>query len=81
MSAGKKTSAGRAERLALLTAEVGAEVNVALGELRHLGCAADDLLDAFAGLWTARHVRNGLARTLPATPPRDAYNLPMEIVA
>ncbi len=81
MVASKKTAAGRTERTDLLTEAFGPSVETALDDLRHLGCRADDLLDAFAGLWTARRIRNSLAVTIPATPRRDAFGLPMEIVA
>lgn len=81
MLAAKKTPPGRAERLALLTDHFGKSVEKALADLKRLGCAADDLLDAFAGLWTARRVRAGIAVTIPRTPPCDDYGLPMEIVA
>jgi predicted RNase H-like nuclease len=42
---------------------------------------ADDLYDAFAALWTMRRYRVGRSLTLPATPERDAANLPMQIIA
>jgi predicted RNase H-like nuclease len=81
MSAGKKTSMGRAERHALLKNHFGTSVEEALADRRRLGCAADDVLDAFAGLWTARRIQAGVAETVPSNPPRDAYCLPMEMVA
>jgi len=76
----KKKRAGRDERRSLLVAEFGYVVDDALGDLRSLGCAADDLLDAFAALWTARRIAKGTALTLPALPPRDRYGLMMEMV-
>lgn len=81
MAAAKKKREGREERTALLRAGFGAAVDTALGELKRLGCAADDLLDAFAGLWTARRIHRGAAVTLPSAPPRDEHGLRMEMVA
>lgn len=78
---GKKTAAGQAERLALLRPIYGARVEQALADRRALGSAADDVLDAFAALWTAERLAANTALTLPATPVRDAHGLRMEIVA
>lgn len=75
----KKTPEGRAERLALLAPAFGdAPAQAGAGILRrHL--ALDDVLDAFAALWTARRVASGASRALPDPPPRDAAGLPMAI--
>lgn len=81
MQFSKRRRAGRDERSSLLVAEFGDVVDSALDDRRSLGCAADDLLDAFAALWTARRIAKGTAITLPALPPRDRYSLPMEMVA
>jgi predicted RNase H-like nuclease len=43
------------------------------------GAALDDLLDAFAVLWTARRLVKGKARPLPDPAPRDARGLAMAI--
>ena len=43
--------------------------------------ADDDILDAFAALWTAQRITEGRAVTIPAEPPRDGEGLPMEMVA
>ncbi len=40
----------------------------------------DDMLDAFAALWSARRWIVGTAETLPPEPPKDACGLPMQIV-
>jgi predicted RNase H-like nuclease len=42
--------------------------------------ANDDILDAFAALWTAERIVSGAARTLPADPPVDAAGLPMRMM-
>lgn len=41
----------------------------------------DDLLDAFAALWTAERIYQGKATELPDNPPTDAFGLKMAIVA
>jgi predicted RNase H-like nuclease len=81
MQQAKKTREGREERLRLLRPEFGPAVEDALADHRHLGCAVDDVIDAFVGLWTARRAWDGRAITLPALPPRDRHGLPMEMVA
>ena len=40
----------------------------------------DDMLDAFAALWSAQRVAAGKGESLPPDPPRDARGLPMRIV-
>ena len=40
----------------------------------------DDLLDAFAALWTAERILRGEAITVPKVPPEDRYGLRMEMV-
>ncbi|MFI9653852.1 DUF429 domain-containing protein [Guyparkeria sp. GHLCS8-2] len=40
----------------------------------------DDMLDAFAALWSAHRWIVGTAETLPPDPPKDACGLPMRIV-
>lgn len=42
--------------------------------------ADDDLLDAFAALWTAERILRGEARTVPRIPPEDRFGLRMEMV-
>jgi predicted RNase H-like nuclease len=44
------------------------------------GVANDDILDAFAALWTAERILNGNARSLPLAPAVDSAELPMRIV-
>ncbi len=71
----------RNERLELLNAAFGPSVEIAMRDRRHLGCEVDDLLDAFAALWTARRIRDGLAEIIGCPTERDSLGLPMEIVA
>lgn len=79
----KKRSAGRQERLSLLETifrreDLAAALDPRLKLRREV--ARDDVLDAFAALWTARRVHVGTARVLPDPPPRDGCGLPCEIV-
>lgn len=81
MEYSKKTREGRAERRELVEGHFGAD---AVGQVRErypVGQVAhDDILDAFAVLWTAERIFRGEARTLPAEPPVDTSGLRMEIV-
>jgi predicted RNase H-like nuclease len=81
LEASKRRPEGRAQRHALLRAWCGDAIDRALAERRALGCAADDVLDAFAALWTAERIACGVALSFPADPPRDACGLPMAITA
>jgi len=80
LSHGKKTRPGQAERMALIDAEWPGERMRLAGLLPRGTFRADDLHDAFAALWTARRIRDGVGRTLPAFPERDGCGLAMEIV-
>jgi predicted RNase H-like nuclease len=77
---GKKTRSGQAERAALIDAEWPGERGRLATLLGRGGFRLDDLHDAFAALWTARRIRDGVARTLPSCPQRDGRGLAMEIV-
>src|SRR5207245_7908716 len=69
---GKKSDDGEAERRGLL--------NPIFGEIRGVpGAARDDVLDAYALLWSARRARRGKARVLGGNE-RDARGLKCEIV-
>jgi predicted RNase H-like nuclease len=81
MEHAKKTKKGQEERLALLRRVFGVAVDNAVSDRRRLGCAVDDILDALVGLWTARRIYRGDAITLPSIPPKDRFDLPMEMVA
>ena len=72
---------GRSARLRLVEAHFGPGV-FARARSRWLvkQVAHDDILDAFAVLWTAERIRRGEADTLPAQPLVDAAGLRMEIV-
>ena len=77
----KKVREGRAKREQLVARHFGARV-FAEARARFLkkDVASDDILDAFAALWTAERIARGEARCLPERPPRDAVRLPMRIV-
>ena len=81
LEASKRGPEGRAEREALLRAWCGDALDRALAQRRALACAPDDILDAFAALWSAERIARGAAISLPADPPRDACGLPMAITA
>jgi predicted RNase H-like nuclease len=77
----KKRPAGRDERVSVLRTSFDHVLDEALRDRSRLECELDDLLDAFAALWTARRIREGTTVRLPAVLPRDPFGLPMEIVA
>lgn len=81
MSESKKKAGGRAERVSLLRAWCGEMIDEALGERPKLGCKADDIVDAFAALWTAERIQRAEAVSIPPIPPVDAHGLRMEMVA
>jgi predicted RNase H-like nuclease len=77
----KKIARGRAEREALVASVFGPAYWLARERLHRGDYAPDDLLDAFAALWTAGRIHSGAALTLPSDPPVDSLGLRMEIVA
>jgi len=76
----KQGEAGRRERQSLLAGWCGGGVDALVAE-RPPRCAADDVLDALALLWSAERIARGAACSLPARPPRDAFGLRMSIRA
>ena len=81
MSHRKKSPAGKAEREALVMSRFGAAYTRARSTLPFGQYSNDDLLDAFAALWTAERVNSGKALILPAFPPVDSCGLRMEMLA
>lgn len=77
----KKSLLGKAERLAVLEPYFGDAIELALAECSRLDCSTDDILDAFAAVWTAERIASGKAVTLPSIPLFDPYGLRMEIIA
>lgn len=76
----KKRPEGFAERLPLLQEHFGDALQQALAARRPAECDPDDVLDAFATLWTAERIARGQAATVPEDPPRDRFGLRMEMV-
>jgi predicted RNase H-like nuclease len=77
----KKSRAGRIEREALVVPFYGAAYGAVRSSLPRRAFANDDLVDAFAALWTAERVAAGRAIVLPAAPPLDSVGLRMRIEA
>jgi predicted RNase H-like nuclease len=95
MKYSKKRPEGKKERLALLQPVCCRAFEDALEGLRNLArdanrdlddksklrIGSDDVLDAFAALWTAQRIANSEAKTIPCVRETDCYGLTMEIVA
>jgi predicted RNase H-like nuclease len=76
----KRTGAGRAERLALVNEHSRGAFDEVRASIPRRLAAGDDILDAFAALWTAERILRGEASTVPKVPPEDRYGLRMEMV-
>ncbi|SIT45412.1 conserved hypothetical protein [Paraburkholderia piptadeniae] len=76
---GKTTADGHARRKALLDPVFGAALQAALDARVSRHVQKDDVLDAFAVLWSAWRIAKGSAITLPGEEPRDSAGLPMVI--
>ena len=76
---GKAKEPGHAKRKALLAPVFGAPLQTALDERIARHVQKDDVLDAFAVLWSARRIAAGSAVRLPDEEPRDSAGLPMVI--
>jgi predicted RNase H-like nuclease len=81
MTHAKKTRPGQLERLALVSQHFGLAAFSAV-RLRYpkRNVADDDILDAFAALWTAERILRGEEVQMPPDPPLDREHLRMEIV-
>jgi predicted RNase H-like nuclease len=77
----KKSSAGKAEREALVKPIYGVAYSTAQSSLPRGRYCNDDLLDAFSALWSGERVATGQAILLPGTPLIDSCGLRMEMVA
>lgn len=80
MQHGKKTAAGRQERLALIEAQWPGALDDTRSALHGQDFGPDDLHDAFAALWSARRWAVAAARVFGGSEDRDAQRLPMRIV-
>ena len=80
MTYGKKTASGREERASLIQGAFGeGALEKAWSAVRGSGVAHDDVVDAFAVLWTAERIFRGVAKRLPEAAVADSYGLPMHI--
>lgn len=77
----KRSPLGATERRALLDAHFGSAFDEVRATVPKAIAADDDILDAFAALWTAERVHAGTNVSLPPTPEFDAFGLPMEMCA
>lgn len=80
MQHAKRTGEGRAERLALVNEHFCGAFGAVRASIPRRLAADDDILDAFAALWTAERIVRGEASTVPKAPPEDRYGLRMEMV-
>lgn len=80
-TASKKKRDGFSARLALVARHFGDDAFPRVrARWTKSRVADDDVLDAFAALWTAERIAAGVAVSLPVAPPCDAFGLPMRIV-
>ena len=78
----RRTAEGARDRKALIAQVFGSEAFGRVRAKQRPGMVADDdILDAFAALWTAGRAARGEAHTVPSVPSRDSHGLPMEMVA
>jgi predicted RNase H-like nuclease len=77
----KKSPSGRTERESLVKPLYGAAYTAAQSSLPRGQYGNDDLLDAFAALWTGERLVAGKELVIPVKPPVDSCGLRMEMVA
>jgi predicted RNase H-like nuclease len=77
----KKSSAGRTEREGVVEPLYGAAYTAAQSSLPRGRYRNDDLLDAFAALWSGERAVAGKELVIPEEPPIDSHGLRMEMVA
>lgn len=75
----KAHATGFALRHALLVQCFGSAVDAALAARRPAQASRDDVLDAFAVLWSARRIAAGRALRFPDPPDADTSGIPMAI--
>jgi predicted RNase H-like nuclease len=75
----KKTASGKDERQQLIAREFGSDAFVSLRQGSSARLPEDDLADAFAALWSARRILDGVAVRLPDQLLLDAAGFPMNI--
>lgn len=79
LSVPRKKVAGRRARLALLRDHFGDAPEAFVAARPKSNVAPDDVVDAFAALWSAQRIKRGSHRSLPTPPGRDGLGLPMAI--
>jgi predicted RNase H-like nuclease len=76
----KKTPKGKDERLKWLEdSTVGFRGLKAALKARSAGVGCDDVIDAYAAVWTGIRIAEGKARRIPGNPPLDGEGLRMEM--
>jgi predicted RNase H-like nuclease len=77
----KNTFSGAHDRYKLVESVFGADAFARIrAQHRPSAVADDDILDAFAALWTAGRIVSGTAQSLPEIVPFDAAGLPMRMM-
>ena len=77
----KKKADGFAARRRLVELEFPGGYDTVRRQFDRRSVAHDDILDAFAALWSARRTASGRPATIPETPGRDRFGLRMEMLA
>lgn len=77
----KKSRSGFMERLEMVRKFFGSSPEDARAAVPRNQATDDDILDAFAALWTAIRVHEGTAIRIDEPEERDAFGLPMQIWA
>lgn len=77
----KKSGFGFMERFRLIDSVFSGAAAVVRDAVPRADASDDDILDAFAALWTAKRIRTGIAVRLPARDQSDAFGLPMHMWA
>jgi len=73
----KKSGFGFTERIELVRSVFGNAAEEIRASISRAEANDDDILDAFAALWTAERIHSGVAERLPAELDRDDCGLPM----
>lgn len=76
----KRTPQGKSERQHLVREHFGEAFDDIRAGIPPRLAAADDILDAFAALWTAERILRGTATTVPDVPLKDRFGLRMEML-
>jgi predicted RNase H-like nuclease len=77
----KTSGFGFVERLALVRKEFGSAPDAVRADVKRNQATDDDILDAFAALWTAKRIHEGRAVRVVDGDDRDAFGLPMQMWA